>query len=326
MKTLFLTSLKYEKKKNEESKPVEIVDFSVEDGLIGYNESFYQKESTDDFNRYNLKNYSLDVRNMVTLKEARVAIEEKNPFLVLKRGNSKNKAEDIDSIFKPLLKMPINGRNQPKRVGFVYADNNIKKHKLSKIHKKCCGLINDEIPIYKSKKFNSIKVGYLELESSNDFVKEYVEVVTKRGSLWFWNTLLLILIILFIVFNKDWTGWKFDREKLKLFKTYEVSEVIETGMSIDFNGTANLEDNRVNIGLSSSFTEGITFEIKLFDMNNNIIYESDSLNAGDSLEYIYLDKDIPVGEFHYKLECETFKNGHYLGVIVSDLTIENRGL
>lgn len=325
MKKLFLTSLKYEKKKNEESKPVEIVDFSMEDGLIGYDESLYQKESTDDFNRYNLKNYSLDVRNMVTLKEARVAIEEKNPFLVLKRGNSKNKTEDIDSIFKPLLKMPISGRNQAKRVGFVHADNNIKTHKLSKIHKKCCGLINDEVPIYKSKKFNSIKVGYMELESSNDFVKEYVEVVTKRGSLWFWNTLLLILIILFIVFNKDWTGWKFDKEKLKLFKTYEVSEVIDIGVNIDFNGASYYENNKINLNLKSDYIEGITFKIKLFDMNGQVVYESNVLNSGDSLENVILSEKVPVGEFHYKLECETFKNGHYLGVIVSDLTIENRG-
>ena len=325
MKTLFLHYLKEEKKKKEEDKPIEIANLMDEDGLIGFDEAIYQKSDNDKFDNYNLKNYNLDIKSMVTIKEARVAVEEKRPFLVLKRGSNKNKAEDIDSIFRPLLKMPISGRNQSKRVGFVHADNNVKKYKLSKIHKKCCGVINNEVPIYKNKRFNSIKVGYLELESNNDFTKEYVEVVTKRGSLWFWNTLLLILIILFILFNKDWTGWKFDKEKLKLFKTYEVSEYVDIGMSIDFNGAANLENNKVNLQLNSSYVEDVTFNVKICDMNGKIVYENNNLNAGDSLDYISLDEDIPVGEFNYKIECETFKNGHYLGVIQSDLTIENRG-
>lgn len=319
MKYLYLGSAKIiETEVIPEEQPVEVVENPVE-----YESAFFDDygpaknpviTNIDDFN-----NYSLNYKSTVTCKEARTSIEEKRPFIVAKRSDKKELVEGIDNIYKSLPKMKIADKSV-ERVGFVQVYKNPKQVKV-KNKKKYRGIANEEFLITKKKAFNQKKIGYLPLNESTYNKDLYVEITTSRGYRWLATLLIILGLLGLFVATKDWDGWKFNKERLTLYKTQETVEYKESFLNIGFNATPVLKDNNLDILLTSDFAEGLSYKAMIYDSNNDLIYESDEIQAGDGLESIYIDsEDTDISNICI-LTCETYRNGKYIGAVESEIQI-----
>ena len=318
MKYLYLGSAKIiETEVIPEEQPVEVAENPVE-----YESAFFDNygpakkpviTNIDDFN-----NYSLDYKSTVTCKEARTAIEEKRPFIIDKLGQSKV-IEDIDNIYKTLSKMKIADKSV-ERVGFIQVYKNHKQVKV-KNKKKYRGIANEAFLITKKKGFNQKKIGYLPLNESTYNKDLYVEITTSRGYRWLATLLIILGLLGLFVATKDWDGWKFNKERLTLYKTQETVEYKESFLNIGFNATPVLKDNNLDILLTSDFAEGLSYKAMIYDSNNELLYESDEIQAGDGLESIYIDsEDTDISNICI-LTCETYRNGKYIGNVESEIQI-----
>jgi hypothetical protein len=83
-----------------------------------------------------------------------------------------------------------------------------------------------------------------------------------------------------------------------------------------------LRDGVVNINLTSDSNDGITYIAKLYDNDNNLLYESSEMEAGEGLNNISLDK-IPDNELtECTLICDSYRNGNYIGSVESTLELK----
>ena len=273
----------------------------------------------DDFNNYNLGYDSL-----VTYKEARTAIEEKRPFIVDKLGQSKD-IENTDKIYKTLSKMKIADKSV-ERVGFIQVYKKPKQIKIKERNKKKYrGIANEAFLITKKKSFNQKKIGYLPLQESTCDKDLYVEITTSRGYQWLLLLVILLGILGFMLSDQNWDNWNFNLDRLTLYKTQETVEYKESALSIGFNATPVVEDGNVNILLTSEFAEELTYKAMIYDENNNLIFESNEIQAGDGLESISLNDNYSGDSTFCTLSCETFRNGNYIGTVESELVLKTRG-
>lgn len=287
-----------------------------------------QVTNIDTFNKYNL-----GLQNSLTYKEARTSIEEHRAFIVAKRGNKRRNVEDIDTIYRTLPKMRIEDNKQSQRIGFIIAEDRSKKAKVKDVKenqklyekqfKKFKGIINDEFPIYRRKPFNYKKVGYLKLGESTNSSNLYVEVIKNRGIKWMLYIILIIaLLIMFIsTRNIDTSGWKFNPRNLTLYKTAEQVVNQDTDINFEFNSEPKIKDNKIYINLSSDKKEGVTYILKIYDSENNCVYESKEKKSGEGIEKIILNKKFKKGKHELLIVCETYKNKKYLGSVESEMQL-----
>lgn len=325
MKQLFLRSVKIKKHKKDKQSIQNEVDHNdnMIDSELGFDLEDYEqeKQDTEDSNIEGLKNYSFSFENIVTYKEARTSIEEKRPFIVAKRGRKTNVAEEVDTIYKTLPKMKISKNAQ--RIGFIVVDDKPRKITFKDRNKnRYRGVINNEFLITKKKEFNHKKVGYLPLINSSSDKELYVEVITDRGYLWLVTILIIMCLCGLIVNTKDFDGWHFKKENFIIYKTQEALEYKDNELQVTLNATPVLNDGYMNINLSSEEADNITYIARLYDENNTLIFESQSIKAGEGIESIALENELDAGEYEYKLICETFKNNNYIGEIESDIILK----
>lgn len=299
------------------------------------NEAAYQSDF-DDYvnNRGNIvkkvisnidefREYTFDYSHRVSLKQARTMTEDKRTFVVSKNG-SKKEVEDIDTIYHTDLKMKIEDKSI-QRLGFLIVDKKAKTVKLrSRNKRKFRGVIDGEYPIYKKKPFNSKKVGYIKLAESTAFKDLYVEVVEKRGYKWLLALLIVLgLIGLFLKFG-NFEDWQINWEKLTAFKTEEVIEQKESQINISFNPAPSysVADGKINMQLESEAVENVTYRVKLYVTDTKeLLFKSEKIKAGDGISEIYVDKDFDSGSCDCYIECDTYKNGIYMGTMTSSLVI-----
>lgn len=277
-------------------------------------------KNTDGFHKYNF-----DTDYIVDIKTARTSIEEKRPFIVSKVGKKLGRTEAIDTIYKTSPKMCISDKNV-QRLGFVVADERARKFKLHDRKKKHFkGIANDEIMITKKKGFNQKKIGYIKLAESTPRKDLYVEVTTNRGYKWLIALLIILSLLGLFMFTRDWSNWHLNLDKFRVYKTEEIIKYTESELRITLNATPALKDGKVNVNISSEYVEGITYIAKLYDESNNLIYESNEIEAGQGLSSIELMKGLSVGEHECLLQCESYRGGSYVGNVETDLIITVKG-
>lgn len=268
------------------------------------------------------RKYSLNSSYLVSHKEARTSVEEKRPFIIAKRGKKLSKVEDIDSIYRTDIKIKISD-NPAQRVGFLVVSAKGKELILKdKNKKKYRGIANDEYMIYKKKPFNHKKLGCIKLEESTPYKDLYVEVVESRGYKWLAALFIILGISGLVIFTRDYTDWHINWEKLRVYKSQEIIERNERELEIGINATPVLKDSLLNLMLTSEESENITFTAKLYDENNNLLWESEELAAGEGADQVELSKDLEVGEHNCILKCDSMRNGSYIGTIESSLVIK----
>lgn len=318
MKHLFLQNIRVIEE-NIEQTPVQ----EKEETDI-FDDSFYDNipadnivSNIDDFTKYNI---SLD--QAVTHKEARTDTEERKPFIISKTKSNKNSVDWQDTIYKSTSKMKITDRDV-QRIGFIIANKKPKEIKLKERRKhKYRGIANDSFLIYKKKPFNFKKIGYLQLRESTNTKDLYVEVIANKGYKWLVYLLVFMMTIGLYFSLKDWEGWHFDISKLKLYKISEMTEYKENDLSVTFNAAPVCRDGKVNIGISSEYIEDINYTIELYDENESLIYESNRINSGDTINEIELTQIPATGSHSCILKCHSYKNNRYMGSIESNLTLD----
>ena len=317
MNKLYLSSVKIEETVEAvEENPV--AETSTTDAFFNDYDNQNVITNIDEFN-----NYNLGYDSIVTYKEARTAVEEKRPFIIDKIGQNKE-IENTDKIYKTLSKMKI-ANKMVERVGFIQVYNKPKQIKIKERNKKKYrGIANEAFLITKKKSFNQKKIGYLPLQESTVDKDLYVEITTSRGYQWLLILIMLLGILGFIFATKDWDGWNFNLDRLTLYKTQETVEYKESALSIGFNATTVVENGNVNILLTSEFAEGLTYKAMIYDENNNLLFESDEIQAGDGLNNISLNDNYSADSNYCTLACETFRNGNYIGTVESELVFKNR--
>lgn len=324
MKCLFLENVKVmEQSKNV--KPASEINISTEDieSDEPFGDSFYDSVPTNNIvtNIDNFTKYNISLDYIVTHKQARTDTEERKPFIVSKIGDNKSNIDSRDTIYKSSSKMKIVDKDT-QRIGFVKANKKFKKVKLKERRKhKYRGIANDSFLICKKKPYNCKKIGYLQLRESTRTKDLYVEVVTNKGYTWLVYLLLLFMTIGMLMFAKDWDGWHFDINKLNLYKISEMTEYKENDLSVIFNAAPIYKDGKVNINISSEYIEDINYTIELYDENKKLLYESNRINSGDTIEEIELLEVPEVGEHTCILKCHSYKKDRYMGSIESDLTL-----
>lgn len=269
------------------------------------------------------RDYNFDFDYRVSLKQARTMTEEKRPFVISKNG-TKKEVEDIDTIYHTALKMKVEDKSI-QRLGFLMTDKKEKTIKLGGRNKrKYRGIISGEYPIYKKRPFNTKKIGYIKLAESTPYKDLYVEVVEKRGCKWMLALLAIICSIGLFLKLSNFDDWQINWERLTAFKTEEVIEQKESQINISFNPAPSysVADGKISLQLESEAVENVTYRVKVYMTDTNeLLYKSDKISAGDGISEIYVNKDFDNGSCDCYIECDTYKNGIYMGTMSSSLVI-----
>lgn len=279
-------------------------------------------KNIDDFNKY-----TIDTDYVVEHKVARTSVEEKRPFIVYKSGDKASKLEEVDTIYKTDIKMPISDK-RVQRIGYVIADEMKKTTRLGKNAKKnkgrYAGVINERTLIYRKKKFNHKKIGYMKIMECTDNKDLFVEVITNRGYKWVAALFMIVCLLLLIINNKNFDNWHFNLDNLRLFKSQEATEIEQSKLAISLNVSPVVENGSCNIYLSSIENDDITYIAKLYNEDNVLIWESEEISAGQGVDTIQLQEDMQVGSHKCILKCNTYSNNKYVGTVQSEVTLEVR--
>ena len=280
-------------------------------------------KNTDGF-----KPYHFDTSYIISHKKARIMIEEKRPFIVSKAGNKKSVVEEIDTMYHTKPKI-VKANKLYKRLGYVMTDEKattIKLGKSTRKKNKYKGVINDDYLIYKKKPRNAKKIGYLKLEESTPTKDLYVEVLTKRGYKWLIILMIVIILILLLLSKLDYSNLHLDLDRFRVYKTQEIMQYQDNILQVTLNATPTLnsETGEVNLKLSSQPAEDITYTVKIYVNKNQIIFESNELQAGSGLSTIKLADGVSLGAGEHEciIKCDTYKVGDYMGTVESTFVLK----
>lgn len=273
----------------------------------------------------NFNSYTIDTDYVVEHKVARTSVEEKRPFIVYKSGEKGSKLEEVDTIYRTDIKMPISDK-RVQRVGYVIADEAKKTTRLRKNEKKnkkkYAGVVNERTLIYRKKKFNYKKIGYIKLMECTDNRDLFVEVIANRGYKWLAAIFLIICLALLILNNKNFSNMHFDLDNLRLFKSQENTEIGESQLEVSLNAKPVVKNGSCNIYLSSIENKGVTYIAKLFNEDNVLIWESEEISAGQGVDTIHIQEDLQVGSHQCLLKCDTYRDNKFIGTVQSEITLE----
>ena len=241
-------------------------------------------KNIDDFNKY-----TIDTNYVVEHKVARTSVEEKRPFIVYKSGDKAGKLEEVDTIYKTDIKMPISDK-RVQRIGYVIADE--------------------------------MKIGYMKLMECTDNKDLFVEVIANRGYKWVAALFMIVCLMLLILNNKNFDNWHFNLDNLRLFKSQEATEIEQSQLAISLNVSPVVENGSCNIYLSSIENDDITYIAKLYNEENVLIWESEEMSAGQGVDTIQIQEDMQVGNHKCILKCTTYSNSRYVGTVQSEVTLE----
>lgn len=301
-----------------------IEDFYSED-YRGKSQIEVEVKNTDHF-----KQYTFDTDYLITLKSARMSKEAATPFVVLKTGDKKSKATELDTIYRTDKKIKYSEYKQGIRFGFIRVSDSFRyaKYNLEKTQQ-LVGVVNDEIPIRKKKGFNQKRVGYIKLSEGTSTEDYYVEATKSRGILWMILMTLVIAALVILLCGYDWGGWHFNWDGLTAYKTSITDVQEQNQLSINHEADVELnEDGFINLGLTSDGEDDLQFKVRIYCgaiEEDNLIYESDKLMTGAGLEKIEPHGlgDLKAGNYTCIVLCEVFKDsGSFIGTLESHFILK----
>lgn len=314
----------YDEKPPEDQSELFSTEEFYSEGHEGKSQIEVEIKNTDHF-----KQYAFDTDYLVTLKAARMSKEATTPFVVIKTGDKKSKATELDTIYRTDKKIKYSEYKQGIRLGFIRVSDSFRyaRYNMEKTQQ-LVGVVNDEIPIRRKKGFNQKRVGYIKLTEGTGTEDYYVEATKSRGYLWMILMVLVMAALVVLLSGHDWDGWHFNWDGLTAYKT-SITEVQEQNqLSINHEADAELVDGLISLGLTSDGEADLQFKVKIYCgaiEESNLIYESDKIMAGAGLEKIEPHglNDLRAGNYTCAIICEVYKDtGSFIGTLESHFILK----
>ena len=168
-------------------------------------------------------------------------------------------------------------------------------------------------------------------------IQRYVEIVESRGIGRFVYLAALIIVILFVLntFRNSDLGKNWSLNGLNIIKTQEQTIETETNIELTMNATPTLEENKLNLNLTSQSVENISFTVEIIDNETGErVYSTEAqLPSGTSIDTIEINSslyDNNTDESLYRtatVRCKTYKGDNskgekYIGEIEQTIEIK----
>lgn len=168
-------------------------------------------------------------------------------------------------------------------------------------------------------------------------IQRYVEIVESRGIGRFVYLAALIIVILFVfnTFKNSDMGKNWSLDGLNLIRTQEQTIETETNIELTMNATPTLEENKLNLNLTSQSVDNISFTVEIIDneTKERVYSTEEQLPSGSSIDTIEINSslyDNNTDESLYRtatVRCKTYKGdkssgGKYIGEIEQAIEIK----
>lgn len=168
-------------------------------------------------------------------------------------------------------------------------------------------------------------------------IQRYIEIVEGRGIGRFVYLAAIIIVILFVLntFKNSDLGKNWSLDGLNLIKTQEQTIETETNIELTMNATPTLEENKLNLNLTSQSVENISFTVEIIDNETGErVYSTEAqLPSGTSIDTIEINSslyDNNTDESLYRtatVRCKTYKGDNskgekYIGEIEQTIEIK----
>lgn len=154
-------------------------------------------------------------------------------------------------------------------------------------------------------------------------IQRYVEIVESRGIGRFVYLAALIIVILFVLntFRNSDLGKNWSLNGLNLIKTQEQTIETETNIELTMNATPTLEENKLNLNLTSQSVDNISFTVEIIDneTKERVYSTEEQLPSGSSIDTIEINSslyDNNTEESLYRtatVRCKTYKGDNSKG-------------
>lgn len=168
-------------------------------------------------------------------------------------------------------------------------------------------------------------------------IQRYVEIVESRGIGRFVYLAALIIVILFVLntFKNSDLGKNWSLNGLNIIKTQEQTIETETNIELTMNATPTLEENKLNLNLTSQSVDNISFTVEIIDneTKERVYSTEEQLPSGSSIDTIEINSslyDNNTEESLYRtatVRCKTYKGDNskgekYIGEIEQAIEIK----
>lgn len=170
-------------------------------------------------------------------------------------------------------------------------------------------------------------------------IQRYVEIVESRGIGRFVYLAALIIVILFVLntFKNSDLGKNWSLNGLNLIKTQEQTIETETNIKLTMNATPTLEENKLNLNLTSQSVDNISFTVEIIDneTKERVYSTEEQLPSGSSIDTIEINSSLynnNTEESLYRtatVRCKTYKGdnrgdngGKYIGEVEQAIEIK----
>lgn len=170
-------------------------------------------------------------------------------------------------------------------------------------------------------------------------IQRYVEIVESRGIGRFVYLAAIIIVLWFVLntFKNSDLGKNWSLDGLNIIKTQEQTIETETNIELTMNATPTLEENKLNLNLTSQSVENISFTVEIIDNETGErVYSTEAqLPSGSSIDIIEINSslyDNNTEESLYRtatVRCKTYKGdnrgdngGKYIGEVEQTIEIK----
>lgn len=170
-------------------------------------------------------------------------------------------------------------------------------------------------------------------------IQRYIEIVESRGIGRFVYLAAIIIVLWFVLntFKNSDLGKNWSLDGLNIIKTQEQTIETETNIELTMNATPTLEENKLNLNLTSQSVENISFTVEIIDNETGErVYSTEAqLPSGTSIDTFEINSslyDNNTDESLYRtatVRCKTYKGdnrgdngGKYIGEVEQTIEIK----
>lgn len=167
-------------------------------------------------------------------------------------------------------------------------------------------------------------------------IQRYVEIVESRGIGRFVYLAAIIIVLWFVLntFKNSDLGKNWSLDGLNLIRTQEQTIETETNIELTMNATPTLEENKLNLNLTSQSVENISFTVEIIDneTGERVYSTEEQLPSGSSIDTIEINSSLynnNTEESLYRtatVRCKTYKgdnnSGKYIGEVEQAIEIK----
>lgn len=167
-------------------------------------------------------------------------------------------------------------------------------------------------------------------------IQRYIEIVESRGIGRFVYLAAIIIVLWFVLntFKNSDLGKNWSLDGLNIIKTQEQTIETETNIELTMNATPTLEENKLNLNLTSQSVENISFTVEIIDneTKERVYNTEEQLPSGTSIDTIEINSslyDNNTEESLYRtatVRCKTYKgdnnSGKYIGEVEQAIEIK----